>query len=96
MKNKDVQDYVFNALEFFDSNHRDPSIDQITNEAFAAHRIKDFDEVTIKRLNTYLEIKDKEILEHKQAIDNLRGYITFLESKISKLEHELDEHEDIY
>jgi hypothetical protein len=28
--------------------------------------------------------------------ENLREYITFLESKISKLEHQLDEHEDSY
>lgn len=95
MKNKDVQDYVFNALEYFNSN-RDPSIDQITDEAFAAHRIKGFNEVTIKRLNTYLEIKDKEILEHKQAISNLRGYIGYLESQNHQLENRLDEHEGNY
>jgi hypothetical protein len=95
MKNKDVEDYVFETLEFFEKQ-RDPTIDQITKEAFAAHRTKGFDEVTIKRLNTYLETKDKEILEHKQAISNLRGYIGYLESQIYQLEKRLNEHEDSY
>jgi hypothetical protein len=95
MKNKDVEDYVFETLEFFEKQ-RDPAIDQITKEAFAAHRTKGFDEVTIKRLNTYLETKDKEILEHKQAISNLRGYIGYLESQIYQLEKRLNEHEDSY
>ena len=40
MKNKDVQDYVFNALEFFERD-RDPIIDQITNEAFTELRLKE-------------------------------------------------------
>lgn len=95
MKNKDVEDYVFEALEFFEKQ-RDPAIDQITKEAFSAHRTKDFDEVNIRRLNTYLETKDKEIREHKQAISNLRGYVGYLESQIDQLEKRLDEHEDSY
>ena len=95
MKNKDVEDYVFEALEFFEKQ-RDPAIDQITKEAFAAHRTKDFDEVHIIRLNTVLEIKDKEIHEHKQAITNLRGYVGYLESQIYQLEKRLDEHENSY
>jgi flagellar biosynthesis chaperone FliJ len=95
MKNKDVEDYVFKALEFFEKD-RDPAIDQITKEAFAAHRQKGFDEVQIKRLNTYLETKDKEIREHKQAISNLRGYVGYLESQIDQLEKRLDEHEGNY
>ena len=95
MKNKDVEDYVFKALEFFEKD-RDPAIDQITKEAFAAHRTKDFDEVNIRRLNTYLETKDKEIREHKQAISNLRGYVGYLESQIDQLEKRLDEHEGNY
>ena len=36
---------------------------------------------------------NKEQFQHQKAIDNLREYITFLESKISKLENELAEHE---
>jgi hypothetical protein len=95
MKNKDVEDIVVKALEFFEKD-LDPAIDQITKEAFAAHRQKDFDEVQIKRLNTYLEIKDKEIHEHKQAITNLRGYVGYLESQIYQLEKRLHEHEGNY
>ena len=99
MKNKDVEDYVFKVLSFYEQNYDpaiDPAIEQITKEAFAAHRTKDFDEVNIKRLNTYLETKDKEIREHKQAISNLRGYVGYLESQIDQLEKRLDEHEGNY
>lgn len=98
MKNKDVEDIVVKALEEYASKHDawNYLINQITKEAFAAHRTKDFDEVQIIRLNTVLEIKDKEIHEHKQAITNLRGYVGYLESQIDQLEKRLDEHEGNY
>jgi predicted RNA-binding protein Jag len=98
MKNKDVEDIVIKALDEYLITHGDwnTEIYQITKEAFAAHRQKDFDEVQIKRLNTYLETKDKEIREHKQAISNLRGYVGYLESQIDQLEKRLDEHEGNY
>ena len=98
MKNKDVEDIVVKALEEYASKHDawNYLINQITKEAFAAHRTKDFDEVQIIRLNTVLEIKDKEIHEHKQAITNLRGYVGYLESQIYQLEKRLDEHEGNY
>ena len=35
---------------------------------------------------------EKDLWEHEKAIDNLRGYITFLERLILKLRHQLDEH----
>jgi chromosome segregation ATPase len=98
MKNKDVEDIVVKALEEYSSKHDawNTEIDSITKEAFAAHRTKNFDEVNIKRLNTYLETKDDEIREHKQAISNLRGYVVYLESQIYQLEKRLDEHEGNY
>ena len=98
MKNKDVEDIVVKALEEYSSKHYawNTEIDSITKEAFAAHRTKNFDEVNIKRLNTYLETKDDEIREHKQAISNLRGYVGYLESQIYQLEKRLDEHEGNY
>lgn len=93
MKNKDVEDYVFKALEFFEKD-RDHAIDQITREAFAAHRTKDFDEMTHKRTVSYLDKKDKEILLHKQAISDLRGYVGYLESQIYQLEKDLGQHDE--
>jgi hypothetical protein len=98
MKNKDVEDIVVKALDEYSSKQGawNTEIDSITKEAFAAHRAKDFDEVNIKILNTYLETKDRESHEHKQAISNLRGYIGYLESQIYQLEKRLGEHEDSY
>ena len=98
MKNKDAEDMVIKALDEYLITHGDwnTEIYQITKEAFAAHRTKNFDEVNIIRLNTVLEIKDEEIHEHKQAITNLRGYVGYLESQIYQLEKRLDEHEGNY
>lgn len=93
MKNKDVEDYVFKALSFYEQNY-DPAIEQITKEAFAAHRTKDFDEMTHKRTMSYLDKKDKEIVLHKQAISNLRGYVGYLESQIYQLEKDLGQHDE--
>lgn len=103
MKNKDVEDIVFDALnqylnleeklqgQIVDSNLSD--INKITKEAFAAHRVQDVTESQIKNLERCLESKDKEIREHKKAIENLRGYIGFLESQIEQYKFRLDEHE---
>ena len=98
MKNKDVEDIVVKALDEYASKHDawNYLINQITKEAFAAHRTKNFDEVNIKRLNTSLEFKDKEIREHKQAISNLRGYVGYLESQLSLSNALLSEHDYNY
>jgi len=98
MKNKDVEDIVVKALDEYSSKQGawNTEIDSITKEAFAAHRTKGFDEMCIERVNSYLDKKDREILEHKQAISNLRGYIGYLESQIHELENRLGEHEDSY
>ena len=95
MKNKDVEDIVVKALEFFEKD-RDPAIDQITKEAFAAHRVHVFTEHRNKVLENIIEAKDKEIWQHQKAIDNLRGYMGFLESRIESLQLRLGEHEDSY
>jgi DNA gyrase/topoisomerase IV subunit A len=95
MKNKDVEDIVFKALDFFD-RERDSEVDKITKEAFAAHRVQRITELQIKNLERFLEDKDKEIWQHKKAIENLRGYMSFLESQIEQYKFRLDEHEDSY
>lgn len=43
-----------------------------------------------------MEDKDKEIWEHKKTIENLRGYMGFLETQIEQYKFRLDEHEDSY
>lgn len=95
MKNKDVEEYVFKALDFFE-RERNPKIDETVKKAFAAHRVQDVTEIQIKNLERCLESKDKEIWEHKKAIENLRGYMGFLESQIEQYKFRLDEHEDSY
>lgn len=98
MKNKDVEDIVKKALDEYSSKQDkwNTAIDTITAEAFAAHRVQDVTEIQIKNLEICLESKDKEIREHKKAIENLRGYMGFLESQIEQYKFRLDEHEDSY
>lgn len=93
MKNKDVEDIVKKALDEYSSKQDkwNTAIDTITAEAFAAHRVRDFLELQIKNLNKALDNKTKEIQEYQTAIDNLRGYMGFLESCIKKLMRELDD-----
>ena len=93
MKNKDVEDIVNKALDEYSSKQKVwcHDIDTITAEAFAAHRVRDFQELQIKNLSKDLDNKDKEIQEHQTAIDNLRGYMGFLESRIKKFQYEIDD-----
>jgi peptidoglycan hydrolase CwlO-like protein len=70
----------------------DANIETITKEAFAELRVKPLHQTTLQRRDCEIDHLKEELHQYKNAIDNLRGYITFLESKISKLEHQLDEH----
>lgn len=98
MKNKDVEDIVKKALDEYSSKQDkwNTSIDTITAEAFAAHRVIDFTKNKVKNLEKCLESKTKEIQEHQTAIDNLRGYISFLESRIQSLKNKFNEHNEEY
>lgn len=98
MKNKDVEDIVFKALADYAYKQETwcTEVETITKEAFAAHRVQGITEIQIKNLERCLESKDKEIWEHKKAIENLRGYMGFLESQIEQYKFRLDEHEDSY
>jgi predicted nucleic acid-binding Zn-ribbon protein len=98
MKNKDVEDIVVKALEEYSSKQDewDVNIETITKEAFTELKLKGIHEMAAKRIDNEIDRLNKDLWEHQKAIDYLRGYITFLESKISKLEHQLDEHEDSY
>jgi len=101
-KNNMTQDQIKNAesvvklaLEIYADKQQqwDTNIETITKEAFTELRLKGVHEMAAKRTEIEINNLNKELFQHQKAIDNLRGYITFLESKISKLENELAEHE---
>ena len=98
MKNKDVEDIALEALDYLYPKKNDyvENLVKMTKEAFAAHRVHDFQILRIKNLEKALENKDVEIQQHQKAIDNLRGYMGFLESQIEQYKRRLDEHEDSY
>ena len=98
MKNKDVEDIVLEAIDsmYPTKNGHVDNVIKITKEAFAAHRVSDITDIKIKNLKRLLDDKDKEIWQHKKAIENLRGYMGFLETQIEQYKFRLDEHEDSY
>jgi hypothetical protein len=93
MQNNGVED--INSMYPTKNGHADNVI-KITKEAFAAHRVQDVTEIQIKNLEICLESKDEEIWQHKKAIENLRGYMGFLETQIEQYKFRLDEHEISY
>ncbi len=92
---KNTESIVKLALEIYadKQGNWDTNIETITKEAFAELRAKGVHEVGVKLLEEEIDSLNKELFQHQKAIDNLREYITFLESKISKLQSRLDEHE---
>jgi len=92
---KNAESVVKLALEIYADKQEkwDTNIETITKEAFAELRVRPLHEMTVKRTEIEIDNLIKEVFQHQKAIDNLRGYITFLESKISKLQSHLDEHE---
>jgi predicted nucleic acid-binding Zn-ribbon protein len=95
---RNAESVVVQALEMYSTKQHkwDTNIEAITKEAFTELKLKGIHEMAAKRVENEIDSLNKDLWEHQKAIDNLRGYITFLESKISKLEHQLDEHEDSY
>lgn len=95
---KNAESVVKLALEIHADKQEqwDANIETITKEAFTELKLKGLHEIAAKTIDNERDRLNKDLWEHQKAIDNLRGYITFLESKISKLEHQLNEHEYSY
>ena len=95
MKNKDVEDIVLKAIDsmYPAKNGHVDNVIKITKEAFVAQRVQDFVNIQITNLGIALKNKDEEICQHQKAIENLRGYMGFLESQIEQYKFRLDEHE---
>jgi predicted nucleic acid-binding Zn-ribbon protein len=92
---KNAESIVVQALEMYSTKQQqwDTNIETITKEAFTELKLKSVHEMAAKRIDNEIDRLNKDLWEHQKAIDYLRGYITFLESKISKLQSRLDEHE---
>ena len=92
---KNAESIVVQALKMYSTKQYtwDTNIETITKEAFTELRLKGVHEMAAKRTENEINNLNKELFQHQKAIDNLREYITFLESKISKLQSRLDEHE---
>ena len=92
---KKTENIVIQALDKYSIKQEvwNTEIYSITREAFTELRLKDLHEMAAKRTENEINNLNKELWQYQKAIDNLREYIIFLESKISKLQSHLDEHE---
>jgi DNA gyrase/topoisomerase IV subunit A len=93
---KNVESVVKYALEIHaDKQGRwDTSIDEITKEAFAALRLKGFHETQERNAKLTANNLQKKIQDRDLAIDNLRGYISYLENRIVELKVALGDYQD--
>jgi len=91
---RNAESVVKLALEIYADKQEqwDTNIETITKDAFAELRVKPLPQMSLQRKDCEIDRFKEGLRQHENAIDNLRGYITFLDSKISKLEHQLDEH----
>lgn len=76
-------------IEAIKKHDCDPSeLTKFAEECFLAHRVRGVNENAIKNYQSWIADRELEIARHKTCIDNLRGYIGFLEKEIENLKRE--------
>jgi hypothetical protein len=76
-------------IEVIKKHDCDPSeLTKFAEECFIAHRVRGVNENTIKNYQSWIANKEREIARHKTCINNLRGYIDYLEKETENLERE--------
>ena len=93
---KNAESVVKHALEIYADKQEkwDTNIETITKESFAALRLKGFHETQERNAKLAANNLQKKIQDRDLAIDNLRGYISYLENRIVELKVALEDYQD--
>lgn len=88
-KIKSLEASILEAVAEHDCDPKEAS--EFLNECFRAKRLENVNENSIKRLERCNMSLAADIRRHKTCIDDLRGYISYLEKEKSLLQTEIDE-----
>jgi hypothetical protein len=88
-KIKALEASILEAVAKHDCDPKEASA--FLGECFRAKRLENLNENSIKRLERCNMSLSADIRRHKTCIDNLRGYIDYLEKEKSLLQAEIDE-----
>ncbi len=88
-KIKSLEACILEAIKKHDCDPKQAT--EFVEQCFVDSRIRNVNENSIKRLEKYSNTLEGEIRRHKTCIDNLRGYIGYLEKENQILEDQLKE-----
>lgn len=96
MKSKNIEDILYKALEEYKSKQENWTleIDDLLKNALDYYRLKLHNEQMERNSENNIKLLNKKIIERDEAINNLRGYISFLESRIVELQMDLGNYSD--
>lgn len=83
-KIKSLEASILEAIQKHDCDPKE--LTKFAEECFAANRVRNVNENMIKNHENWNKSLEQEIARHKTCIDNLRGYIDFLEKENENLE----------
>ena len=96
MKPKDIEDILYKALQEYESKQEKWAleIDDHLKNALEYFRLKPLNEQMERNSENNIKLLEKKIIERDKAIDNLRGYIAFLEGQILELKMNIGDYQD--
>ena len=96
MKPKDIEDILYKALQEYESKQETWAleIDDHLKNALEYFRLKPFNEQMERNSENNIKLLNRKISDRDEAINNLRGYITFLENRIVELKMNIGDYQD--
>lgn len=87
-KIKSLEASILEAIAKHDCDPKE--LTGFAEQCFASHRVRNINENMIKNIGHQNNALLAEIIRHKTCIDNLRGYIDFLEKEAANLKAEMN------
>ncbi len=87
-KIKSLEASILEAIQKHDCDPKE--LTKFAEECFVSHRVRNVNENQLKSYENWNKSLEQEIARHKTCIDNLRGYIDYLEKELANLKAEID------